>query len=261
MTKSTNHPAQGPVSVDRLHQIREHLQHDTQYSNGGNRAYILADMLKVIDEALTASNTQPVAWTDAEELRDLEHDGCGAMLSLNRKDCEHADPRRQILPFTHPAPLRNAEREELQELRRNYQALRCEIEDVQSQLYEAENQANEYARELQERRRADSSEPVLYAMQGVKLDTDAVSTCKNVVDSWVDEWNQERKPGMAEYKTVPLYAAPLAPVVPEEITSASAPEVFEIASEAERLGLRGTYASYAVGWNACRAAMLNRGKS
>ncbi|HHO8345911.1 TPA: DUF551 domain-containing protein [Klebsiella pneumoniae] len=47
-----------------------------------------------------------------------------------------------------------------------------------------------------------------------------------------------------------------APVVHEEITSASAPEVFEIAAEAERLGLRGTYASYAVGWNACRAAML-----
>lgn len=41
-----------------------------------------------------------------------------------------------------------------------------------------------------------------------------------------------------------------------KINSASAPEVFEIAAEAERLGLRGTYASYAVGWNACRAAML-----
>lgn len=47
-----------------------------------------------------------------------------------------------------------------------------------------------------------------------------------------------------------------APVVPDEITSTSAPEVFEIAAEAERLGLRGTYASYAVGWNACRTAML-----
>lgn len=44
--------------------------------------------------------------------------------------------------------------------------------------------------------------------------------------------------------------------IPDEITSASAPEVFEIAAEAERLGLRGTYASYAVGWNAYRAAML-----
>ncbi|EEJ5468924.1 DUF550 domain-containing protein [Salmonella enterica subsp. diarizonae] len=50
-----------------------------------------------------------------------------------------------------------------------------------------------------------------------------------------------------------------APVVPDEITSTSAPEVFEIAAEAERIGLRGSYASYAVGWNACRAAMLQAG--
>ena len=47
---TNNHPAHGPASLDRLHQIREHLQHDTQYSNSGNRAYILADMLKVVDE-------------------------------------------------------------------------------------------------------------------------------------------------------------------------------------------------------------------
>ncbi|MEP8677026.1 DUF551 domain-containing protein [Enterobacter roggenkampii] len=55
---------------------------------------------------------------------------------------------------------------------------------------------------------------------------------------------------------VPVYTAPPAPTVPDKITSANAPEVFEIAAEAERLGLRGAYASYAVGWNACRAAML-----
>lgn len=48
------------MTIDRLHQIREHLQHDTQYSNGGNRAYILADVLKVIDEALEARNAEPV---------------------------------------------------------------------------------------------------------------------------------------------------------------------------------------------------------
>ncbi|HFE7432932.1 DUF550 domain-containing protein [Salmonella enterica] len=51
------------------------------------------------------------------------------------------------------------EMDELQELRRNYLALRGEIEGVRSQLYEAENQANEYASELQERRKADSAEP------------------------------------------------------------------------------------------------------
>ncbi|MEX5912109.1 hypothetical protein AB6H03_22555 [Citrobacter portucalensis] len=102
---TTNHPAHGPVSLERLHQIREHLQHDTQYSNGGNRAYILADVLKVIDGAIAARNAKPLAWTDAEELRDLERDGYAAMLSLNRKDCEHADPRRQIMLYRHAQPV------------------------------------------------------------------------------------------------------------------------------------------------------------
>ncbi|MCX9067678.1 hypothetical protein NLN84_19070 [Citrobacter portucalensis] len=59
---TTNHPAHGPVSLDRLHQIREHLRHDTQYSDGGNRAYILADVLKVIDGAIAAFDEKPVAY-------------------------------------------------------------------------------------------------------------------------------------------------------------------------------------------------------
>ncbi|MBL0876094.1 hypothetical protein HLB02_22200 [Serratia nevei] len=55
-----------------------------------------------------------------------------------------------------------------------------------------------------------------------------------------------------------LYTAPPAPApaVPAAITAANAPEVFDIAAEVERLGLRGTYGTYAAGWNACRAAML-----
>lgn len=61
------------------------------------------------------------------------------------------------------------------------------------------------------------------------------------------------------YGKTDVYLAPVLPkqpVIPDEITSASAPEVFEIAAEAERLGIRGTYGSYAVGWNACRSEML-----
>lgn len=45
---------------------------------------------------------------------------------------------------------------ELQELHRSCLALRGEIEDVQAQLYEAENRNNADAEELQERRKADS---------------------------------------------------------------------------------------------------------
>lgn len=69
---TNNHPAHGPVSLERLHQIREHLLHDTQYSNGGNRAYILADMLRVIEGAIAAFDADPVAeWTNEECLEFL----------------------------------------------------------------------------------------------------------------------------------------------------------------------------------------------
>ncbi|HFK7184700.1 TPA: hypothetical protein ACG0BA_000292 [Serratia odorifera] len=53
-----------------------------------------------------------------------------------------------------------------------------------------------------------------------------------------------------------LYTAPPAPAVPDAITSANAPEVFEMAAIVERLGLRGAYGAYAAGYNACRAAIL-----
>lgn len=63
---TNNHPAHGPVSLDRLHQIREHLLHDTQYSNGGNRAYILADMLRVIEGAIAAFDAEPVFFIEVD---------------------------------------------------------------------------------------------------------------------------------------------------------------------------------------------------
>ncbi|RYH95934.1 DUF551 domain-containing protein [Citrobacter werkmanii] len=69
--KTNNHPANGPVSLDRLHQIRQYIERNNQYQNGGNRAYILADMLKVIDGAIAAFGADPVAWQ--LEYRDKRH--------------------------------------------------------------------------------------------------------------------------------------------------------------------------------------------
>ncbi|WP_394342177.1 DUF550 domain-containing protein [Salmonella enterica] len=67
----------------------------------------LMDEIDELQERRKAERgSEPVAWTDAEELSDLKRDGYAAMISLDRKDCEHADPRRQILLFTHPAPAR-----------------------------------------------------------------------------------------------------------------------------------------------------------
>lgn len=80
---TNNHPAHGPVSLDRLHQIREHLQHDTQYSNGGNRAYILADMLKVIDGAIAAFDVDPISQCDSRKQFE-EHFGDGTTPGMER---------------------------------------------------------------------------------------------------------------------------------------------------------------------------------
>ncbi|EBL5610363.1 TPA: hypothetical protein NDT34_003199 [Citrobacter freundii] len=47
-----NHPAHGPVSINRLYQIREILSKAVAQSDGGHLGYAMADAVKVIDEAL-----------------------------------------------------------------------------------------------------------------------------------------------------------------------------------------------------------------
>ena len=59
---TTNHPAHGPVSLDRLHQIREILSKAAAQSDGGNLGYAMADAVKVIDLAIAAFGTEPVAY-------------------------------------------------------------------------------------------------------------------------------------------------------------------------------------------------------
>lgn len=59
---TTNHPANGPVSLDRLHQIREILSKAAAQSDGGNLGYAMADAVKVIDGVIAAFDAEPVAW-------------------------------------------------------------------------------------------------------------------------------------------------------------------------------------------------------
>lgn len=51
-----NHPTNGPVSLDRLLQIRETLSKAAAQSDGGNLGYAMADAVKVIDEVLSMGN-------------------------------------------------------------------------------------------------------------------------------------------------------------------------------------------------------------
>lgn len=53
---TNSHPANGPVSLDRLLQIRETLSKAAAQSDGGNLGYAMADAVKVIDEVLNMGN-------------------------------------------------------------------------------------------------------------------------------------------------------------------------------------------------------------
>ena len=54
---TNNHPANGLVSLDRLHQISEILSKAAAQSDGGNLGYAMADAVKVIDELLSVRKT------------------------------------------------------------------------------------------------------------------------------------------------------------------------------------------------------------
>ncbi|NSL36852.1 hypothetical protein HTG87_24270 [Citrobacter werkmanii] len=49
---TTNHTANGPVSLKRLHQISEILSKASAQSDGGNLGYAMADAVKVINGVL-----------------------------------------------------------------------------------------------------------------------------------------------------------------------------------------------------------------
>ncbi|MGV4048786.1 hypothetical protein ACV8TN_00695 [Citrobacter freundii] len=57
---TNNHPAHGPVSLDRLHQISEILSKAAAQSDGGNLGYAMADAVKVIDGVIAAFGAEPV---------------------------------------------------------------------------------------------------------------------------------------------------------------------------------------------------------
>lgn len=63
---TNNHPANGPVSLDRLHQISEILSKASAQSDGGNLGYAMADAVKLIDGVIAAFGAEPVAWLHSD---------------------------------------------------------------------------------------------------------------------------------------------------------------------------------------------------
>ncbi|MEY6796186.1 DUF551 domain-containing protein [Citrobacter freundii] len=95
---TNNHPANGPVSLERLHQIRETLSKAAAQSDGGNIGYAMADAVKVIDGAIASFGTEPVAWL-------LSGGGAKNHVSFDSGNA-YADPLREVTPLytATPAP-------------------------------------------------------------------------------------------------------------------------------------------------------------
>jgi hypothetical protein len=88
---TTNHPAHGPVSLDRLHQISGILSKAAAQSDGGNLGYAMADAVKVIDGAISAFGAEPVAWL-------LSGGGAKNHVSFDSSNA-YADPLREVTPL------------------------------------------------------------------------------------------------------------------------------------------------------------------
>ncbi len=96
---TNNHPANSPVSLERLHQIRETLSKAAAQSDGGNIGYAMADAVKVIDGAIASFGTEPVAWL-------LSGGGAKNHVSFDSGNA-YADPLREVTPLytASPAPV------------------------------------------------------------------------------------------------------------------------------------------------------------
>ncbi|EMD6815293.1 hypothetical protein ACFXK6_000757 [Citrobacter koseri] len=57
-----DHPANGPLTTERLTHVRDVLKRHLKYSNGGNMDYIIADAVKAIGELLEVRNAEPVGY-------------------------------------------------------------------------------------------------------------------------------------------------------------------------------------------------------
>ena len=90
---TTNHPANGPVSLDRLHQIREILSKAAAQSDGGNLGYAMADAVKVIDGEISAFGVEPVGYFYADKPGDWYQISDGDRVPSHRRIPLYSNPQ------------------------------------------------------------------------------------------------------------------------------------------------------------------------
>ena len=91
--KTNNHPAHGPVSLERLHQISEILSKAAAQSDGGNLGYAMADAVKVINGAIATFGAEPVGYFYADKPGDWYQISDGDRVPSHRRIPLYASPQ------------------------------------------------------------------------------------------------------------------------------------------------------------------------
>ena len=94
MTKST-------ITRERLAKIKSWRE---TYGAGSNVILPAEEAEELARIALAAMDSEPVAWTDEEELRDVNVAGIGYLFGIDREANKFADPLRQIMLYRHAQP-------------------------------------------------------------------------------------------------------------------------------------------------------------
>ncbi|EAB5938172.1 DUF550 domain-containing protein [Salmonella enterica subsp. enterica] len=201
--------------------------------------------------ALASLDAEPVAWTDEQELRDVEKDGLGYLFTVN-PITPNADYRRVILLYRHAKPA--PEREQIRREHAEWSDKTFGDVGPVGPLKHLSKEALEAA--------ADPSDPLEWAdMQFLLWDaqrrmgiSDNFITRAMVEKLAVNKQREWPEPKDGEPR-LHIKEQP-APVVPESISVRQAISALESADCVTTIGQ-----AYKMGWNACRAAMLNGGKS
>ena len=91
------------ITRDRLLKIQQWRE---TYGPGSNVVLPAEEAEQLARIALASLIAEPVAWTDADELRDANNGGSGYLFSIGGDANKFADPRRQLVLYTAPpAPL------------------------------------------------------------------------------------------------------------------------------------------------------------
>ncbi|ELS1887259.1 hypothetical protein R4U68_003822 [Raoultella ornithinolytica] len=74
-----------------------------RWADEHNSHYVAAALRELQERRKAAMDSKPVAWTDEQELRDVDRGGCGYLFTVN-PITPHADERRIILLYRHAQP-------------------------------------------------------------------------------------------------------------------------------------------------------------